>query len=52
MPLSYLNRMLAFSLTLGRVPSHVAFIMDGNRRFARKQGIDRLLGHTLGFEKV
>ena len=30
------------------VPLHVAVIQDGNRRFARNQGLDTAVGHRLG----
>lgn len=36
----------------GEIPRHVAIIMDGNRRFARKMHYDHSMrGHVLGFEK-
>ena len=34
------------------VPTHVAFIMDGNGRWARQRGKDRIFGHFEGVESV
>ena len=34
------------------VPKHVALIMDGNGRWARKKGSERLFGHRNGVESV
>jgi len=39
-------------LKSGNIPKHVAFIMDGNRRFAKRSQITRKEGHTKGFEKL
>ncbi|XP_016984112.1 dehydrodolichyl diphosphate synthase complex subunit DHDDS [Drosophila rhopaloa] len=36
----------------GHIPHHVAFVMDGNRRFARSQQIDKIEGHSRGFAKL
>ena len=33
-------------------PNHVAIIMDGNRRWARNQGLDELEGHVAGTEAL
>ena len=35
-----------------RLPRHVAIIMDGNGRWAKEQGQDRLYGHFHGVESV
>ncbi len=34
------------------IPNHVAVIMDGNGRWAKKQGIKRILGHQNGIKAV
>ena len=35
-----------------RLPRHVAVIMDGNGRWARRQGLPRIEGHRAGVESV
>ncbi|WP_418264884.1 isoprenyl transferase [Flavobacterium faecale] len=35
-----------------RLPEHIAIIMDGNGRWAKKQGLLRALGHERGSESV
>jgi len=36
----------------GKVPSHIAIIMDGNGRWAAMQGNERIFGHEHGVESV
>ncbi len=35
-----------------RVPQHVAIIMDGNGRWAKRQGFDRSVGHKAGVDAL
>ncbi len=35
-----------------RIPAHIAIIMDGNGRWAKEKGHDRLFGHYHGVESV
>jgi len=37
---------------LSTVPAHVAIIMDGNGRWARSRGLERLHGHRAGTENI
>ena len=36
----------------GDVPAHIAIIMDGNRRWARRRGVAELEGHAAGVEAI
>lgn len=40
------------NIDLSRLPAHIAIIMDGNGRWAKEQGQDRLFGHFHGVESV
>jgi len=35
-----------------KIPSHIAIIMDGNGRWAKKRGLPRSLGHKAGVEAI
>jgi len=35
-----------------KIPTHVAFIMDGNGRWAQKRGLPRKAGHARGYSKM
>ena len=50
--LSWWQRLACGIVKAGPVPRHVAFIMDGNRRFARLRGWDVGEGHRLGYVKL
>ncbi len=43
---------LKSKIDLNKLPGHVAFIMDGNGRWAKKRGQARILGHQEGVESV
>ena len=47
-----LKELFINSVRQGPVPQHVAFVMDGNRRFARKNHIEIAEGHNMGFEAL
>ena len=46
----HLEDLLMQRLRRGPVPKHLAFVMDGNRRFAKKKGISIARGHMVGVE--
>ena len=33
------------AINAAKLPAHIAIIMDGNGRWARQQGLDRIMGH-------
>lgn len=39
-------------IDINKLPSHVAIIMDGNGRWARQRGLDRIFGHQQGVDAV
>lgn len=40
------------NLDLNNIPKHVAIIMDGNGRWAKKRGQDRVFGHVNGVQSI
>ena len=38
--------------TVNSLPQHVAVIMDGNRRWARKRGLPKAIGHASGAKRI
>ncbi|HID96823.1 MAG TPA: isoprenyl transferase [Thermodesulfobacteriaceae bacterium] len=43
---------MLISSELTKLPAHVAIIMDGNGRWARKRGLPRIMGHRAGVKTV
>lgn len=46
------TEVLSTSATTGALPRHVAIIMDGNGRWAKKRFMPRIMGHKAGVETV
>ena len=46
------ERELASALDPGRIPAHIAIIMDGNGRWAKQRGLPRFAGHRAGANRV
>ncbi len=44
----FYERWFSRLLSHGPIPRHIAFIMDGNRRYARKNKMSRYNGHVQG----
>jgi len=40
------------SIPAEKLPVHVAIVMDGNGRWAKKRGLPRTDGHLIGMEKI
>lgn len=51
--LSWTQRLAVKVIRAGPMPRHIAFIMDGNRRFSRKAHLESVgAGHVHGFDKL
>ncbi|HVW84067.1 MAG TPA: isoprenyl transferase [Bryobacteraceae bacterium] len=46
------ERELALALDSDRIPAHIAIIMDGNGRWAKRRGLPRFAGHKAGVRRV
>lgn len=50
--LQHLRDLLIGCLRCGPIPQHIAFVMDGNRRWARSHKVETVEGHHMGFEAL
>ena len=50
--IQHLRDLLIGSLKCGPIPQHIAFVMDGNRRWARSHQLETVEGHNMGFEAL
>ncbi|MBD3185775.1 di-trans,poly-cis-decaprenylcistransferase [Candidatus Bathyarchaeota archaeon] len=48
----FYQRRLKKQIKDGPMPNHIGLILDGNRRYAEKYGMDPNWGHMMGYEKV
>lgn len=48
----FAERLVLRALALGPLPAHIAFIMDGNRRWSRNAGLKVQDGHNMGFNAL
>jgi len=46
------NKLDISDIPSDRIPRHIAVIMDGNGRWAKKRGMPRLFGHNAGMESL
>ena len=46
------EKWLEWAIKQAEMPSHIAIIMDGNRRWASKRGLEPWFGHRMGAEKL
>ncbi len=44
--------MLEKKVRSGKIPEHIAIIMDGNRRYAKRRGLPAYMGHFFGSKKA
>lgn len=49
---SFLKKKKKVEIDFGNLPSHIAIIMDGNGRWAKKRGKLRTYGHKIGTESM
>jgi undecaprenyl pyrophosphate synthase len=51
-PWQVLKRLALFGISYGPIPQHIAFILDGNRRYAKQLSLPIATGHAAGADKL
>ena len=49
---TWLRHAVTSIVGIAPVPQHVAFIMDGNRRYAERQQLHTIQGHSFGYQRL
>ncbi|KAL3644521.1 Dehydrodolichyl diphosphate synthase cpt3 [Castilleja foliolosa] len=49
---SFLRKCIYSIISIGPIPKHIAFIMDGNRRYAKCHNLEEGSGHRAGFSAL
>lgn len=49
---TFLRKCLFKVISVGPIPNHIAFIMDGNRRYAKKKNSATVTGHRAGYSSL
>lgn len=49
---TFLRHAVTSIVGIAPVPHHVAFIMDGNRRYAERQHLQTVQGHSFGYQRL
>ncbi|GFQ00759.1 dehydrodolichyl diphosphate synthase 6 [Phtheirospermum japonicum] len=49
---SFLRKCIYSIVSIGPIPKHIAFIMDGNRRYAKRHNLEEGSGHRAGFSAL
>lgn len=51
-PFKKKNKEVQENIDMNNIPKHIAFIADGNGRWAQKRGLPRFEGHRVGEEAI
>ncbi|KAL4377951.1 hypothetical protein GQ457_02G003800 [Hibiscus cannabinus] len=49
---NFLRKCVFYILSVGPIPNHIAFIMDGNRRYSKRLNLMQGAGHKVGYSAL